>query len=159
MRERWRNLWLLGRWLPRLAGRPADRRRLAELRAFCRGLPARLREPLPEAMRQITPAPPLARPVPHAEDRLRDLADLAAILERGSPLGLCLRRSLTRYHVLAAAGLPLTVHFGAKLQPGEQGRDLTGHAWLTLDDRPYHEADEHWRGFTSVYRWPAPDPA
>jgi hypothetical protein len=82
------------------------------------------------------------------EPTIRHLADLAALLERRSPLGLCLRRSLTRYHFLRRIGVPVVVCFGAKFVAGRPDRDIAGHAWLTLNGRVYHEDSENWQGFT-----------
>jgi hypothetical protein len=90
---------------------------------------------------------------------VRRLADLAALLDRRSPLGLCLRRSLARYYFLRRAGLPVVLQFGARLRPGDAAvRDLRGHAWLTLAGRPYFEVEENWRGFTVMFCYPPPEP-
>ena len=130
----------------------AQRRALfREMRAFARGLPATLKSPLPVAMQRITPSP---HSPGESEDAVRDLADLTALLDLRSSLGLCLRRSLTRYHFLRRAGVPVVVRFGAKFVDGKPDREITGHAWLTLDGNPYHEADENWRGFTVMITWP-----
>ena len=130
----------------------AQRRALfREMRAFARGLPATLKSPLPVAMQRITPSP---HSPGESEDAVRDLADLTALLDLRSSLGLCLRRSLTRYHFLRRAGVPVVVRFGAKFVDGKPDREITAHAWLTLDGNPYHEADENWRGFTVMITWP-----
>jgi hypothetical protein len=77
----------------------AERRRLlAEMRQLCRQLPSMLQQPLPQAMILLATVAP-QRLLP-GEAATRRLADLAALLERRSPLGLCLRRSLLRYHYL-----------------------------------------------------------
>ena len=88
------------------------------------------------------------------ETTTRNLADLAALLERQSPLGLCLRRSLIRFHYLRQLNIPVVVLFGAKLVPGKQQKEIAGHAWLTLQDAPYYEAEENWRDFTVMFTWP-----
>jgi hypothetical protein len=152
MATRLRHLWLTVTTLPGLLFISSERLLLNEMRAFCRHLPLVLKQPLPQAMRQLTPA--AGRPLPQQENTLRRLADLAALLERRSPLGLCLRRSLVRYHYLRQAGIPVAVRFGAKFAPGKPGPEIAGHAWLTLDEQPYYEADENWRGFTVMFRWP-----
>lgn len=144
--------WLALTLLPGLMFDPRHRALFRKMRAFERGLPAALKRPLPEALRSITP--PSSESLNLGEAAVRRLADLAALLDRRSPLGLCLRRSLTRYHFLRQAGLPVAVQFGAKFVQGQPDRSLTGHAWLSLDGRPYHEADENWRGFTVMLRWP-----
>jgi hypothetical protein len=122
---------------------PRRRALWAEMRAYVRGLPAVLAAHTPAAA--DLPLPPPA---------VRRLADAAALFERGSPLGLCLRRSLVRYHFLRRAGVPLVVNFGVRFKHNEPERDLTGHAWVTLDGRPYYEDGENYRGFTVMLQHP-----
>jgi hypothetical protein len=130
---------------------PARRSLWAEMRRYARGLPAALNGPLPAAVAAQTPeAADLALP----PEVIRDLADTAALLERGSPLGLCLRRSMLRYHFLRRAGLPLVLNFGARFKQGQADREITGHAWVTLDGRRYHEDGENYQGFTVMLRFP-----
>ncbi|MCB8946193.1 MAG: lasso peptide biosynthesis protein [Ardenticatenaceae bacterium] len=124
---------------------------LAEMRQFCRQLPVVLEQPIPQAMAVLTPKDGGKRPLPSATIT-RNLADLAALWERQSPLGLCLRRSLIRYHYLRQLELPVVVQFGAKLA-GQQ-KNIAGHAWLTLHNQPYYEAEENWRDFTVMFTWP-----
>ncbi len=144
-------MWLAFRTLPGLIANSRRRALLREMRGFSRSLPAELKAPLPAALQRITPA---AQSTSEAERNIRQLADVAALLDRRSPLGLCLRRSLTRYQFLRRAGVPVVVHFGAKFVDGKPDREITGHAWLTLDGQPYHESDENWRGFTVMITWP-----
>ncbi len=136
-----------------LAARGEERQLLAEMRQLCRGLPAILQRPLPEAMAQLTLEEEVIRPLPD-ETTTRQLADLAALLERQSPLGLCLRRSLLRYHYLRQMGIPVVVKFGAKFGDGMPEKDVTGHAWLEVNGRVYYEPEENWRGFTVMFTWP-----
>lgn len=149
---RFQHAWLFIRWLPWLVIKGEYRWWLGEMRAFCGRVPTILQQPLPQAMQAIS-QPDAAAP-PFSERDIRDLADLATLLERRSPLGLCLRRSLVRYHYLRPLGLPLQLKFGAKLLGQPEKRGLTGHAWLTLNDQPYHEADENWQGFIVMVSWP-----
>ena len=151
MATRLRHIWLALITLTGLIVSRRQRARFREMRAFVRSLPAELKAPLPAALQQITPT---AGSTVETERNIRDLADLTALLERRSPLGLCLRRSLTRYHFLRRAGLPVAVRFGARFVDGKPDREITGHAWLTLDGHPYHEADENWRGFNVMITWP-----
>lgn len=150
--------WLLV--LTALPGLMFDLRRrrvFAEMRAFLRRLPAALNAPLPQALTDLTPAnagAPEAGQRTIGEDAVRNLADIAALLDRRSPLGLCLRRSLVRYHFLRRAGVPVVVNFGARFKDGRPDREVTGHAWLTLDGEPYFEAGENYRGFAVVLRYP-----
>ena len=153
---RLRHLWLGLRLLPGLLSSTQQRQLLAEMRHLCRELPIILKQPIPQAMAELElmrgerpfPLPP--------EDQTRQLADLAALLDRRSPLGLCLRRSLLRYRYLHELSVPVIVLFGAKVAPGEtpEKKKITGHAWLVLGERPYHEADENWQGYTVMLRWP-----
>lgn len=149
--SRLRNL-LLGLWALALVAPSAARRRLwVELRAYERRLPEVLAAPLPQVLAAQTPAAPDLN-LPAAQVRL--LADAAALFERRSPLGLCLRRSLARYHFLRRAGVPLVINFGARFQAGQADRQVTGHAWVTLDGQPYHEDGENYQGFTVMIRYP-----
>ncbi len=131
---------------------PARRRLWGEMRTYLRRLPSALAAPLPTALAAQTPA---AADLRESPDTLRRLADSAALLDRRSPLGLCLRRSMVRYHYLRRAGLPLTISFGARFTGGHADRDVTGHAWVELDGRPYHEDGENYKGFTEMLRHPA----
>jgi hypothetical protein len=99
---------------------------------LARELPGRLDQPLPAALQALTPpaAPQFLDP-----DTMRQIVDALTAFGAGRPLGICLRRSLLRYHFLRRAGLPLVIHFGAR----RLGDDIGGHAWLTLDGQPYHE--------------------
>ena len=133
------------------------RARLREAQALERGLPARLQLPLPDALAGLTrPRPDLPSVSP---DRLRLLCDTAALLDRRSPLGLCLRRSLVRYHFLRRAGVPVVLQFGAKFKSGQPDRDVAGHARLTLHGEPYYEDGENYEGFIVMFQFPAEDVA
>ncbi|MBK7897699.1 MAG: lasso peptide biosynthesis protein [Anaerolineaceae bacterium] len=153
---RLRHLWLGLRLLPGLLASTQQRQLLAEMRHLCRELPIILKQPIPQAMAELEmmgeerpfPLPP--------EAQTRQLADLAALLDRRSPLGLCLRRSLLRYRYLHELGVPVTVLFGAKFAPGAapDKKKVTGHAWLVVGERPYHEDDANWQGYTVMLRWP-----
>ena len=143
---------LLGLWALAVMAPSASRRQLwGELRAYERRLPELLAAPLPQVLAAQTPAQSdLSLPA----EVVRLLADAAALLERRSPLGLCLRRSLARYHFLRRAGLPLVINFGARFKTGTADRQVTGHAWVTLDGQPYHEDGENYQGFTVMLRYP-----
>ena len=145
--------WLLGLTaLMSVAAWPPHRRLWAGLRAYVRDMPGALAGPLPAALAAQTPAAvDLALP----PATVRRLADAAALFERRSPLGLCLRRSLLRYHFLRRAGLPLVLNFGARFKAGLADRQVSGHAWVTLDGRPYFEDGENYQGFAVMIRYPA----
>ena len=140
--------------LPGLVLSRRRRDQFTEIRTFCRQLPAMLEGPLPEAMTRLTPD--TGNPHLDEEDDLRNMVDLVVWLESGSPLGLCLRRSLTRYYFLRQVGVPLEVHFGARFNELEANRALIGHAWLTSNGQPYYEAEADYRGFTVMFSW-SPD--
>lgn len=152
MSARVRRLALALALLPGLIVDPGRRALLAQMRAFCRALPQALEAPLSGALDRMLAME--AQAAPYSPDTLRRLADLAALLERRSPLGLCLRRSLTRAHFLRRAGVPVAVQFGAKFVDGRPDRAVTGHAWLTLDGQPYFEDEENWREFTVMLAYP-----
>jgi hypothetical protein len=126
------------------------------MRMLGRQLPAILKQPIPRAMAQLETIG-MQRPfLLPPENKTRQLADVAALLDRHSPLGLCLRRSLLRYRYLHEIDVPVTVLFGAKFAPGQlpDQKKVTGHAWLVQGERPYHEDDENWQGYTVMLRWP-----
>lgn len=154
MLTRFSHLWLAVRLLPGLLFDQRQRLLLADMQAFVVALPGRMQSPL-TGMGQMDQEP--ITPVRFPPNTIRQLADLAALLARRSPMGLCLRRSLLRYRYLRPAGLPLTIHFGAKLLKNNSQRQLTGHAWVELNGQPYYEADENWRGFQVMLCWP-PEP-
>ena len=136
---------------------------LREMRSFCQSLPMKLKPSLIEGLRLIDPRSETKESNlvllselrgQFSEEAIRNLADLAALLDRRSPLGLCLRRSLTRYYFLRRGGVPVVIRFGAKFVNGKADREIAGHAWLTLNDLPYYEEDENWRGFTVMISYP-----
>ena len=151
MVTRVRHVWLAIITLSGLIFSPRRRALVREMRGFIRSLPTVLKAPLPAALQHITPA---AGSTSETEPSVRNLADLTALLDRQSSLGLCLRRSLTRYHFLRRAGVPVVLQFGAKFVNGKPDREITGHAWLTLEGAPYYEAGENWRGFTMMLSFP-----
>lgn len=152
LKTRLSHWWLALVTLPRLVLYPEERRLLAAMRGFSQRLPQMMQQPIPEAMQQITPNGARVTVNVHT---IRQLADLAALLDRRSPLGICLRRSLVRYHFLRQAGVPLAVVFGARFENGRQANsEISGHAWTTLYNSPYYEADENWRKFTVMFIWP-----
>jgi hypothetical protein len=113
-------------------------------------------------MATLTPAPPIPQsgPGPNPEgqpvESIRLLADAVAACHLLSPLGICLRRSLIRYFFLRRAGLPVTIIFGARLKQNHEGGGLGGHAWLTLNGRPYYERSADYEGFVTMYVYPKP---
>ena len=173
MAARLRHLWLAVRTFPILIVSAPRRALFREMQIFARALADALKAPLPQALAGLTPAHRDAASGASmgfvsgnfggrdfvgvdfvGVDFIRDLADLTALLDRRSPLGLCLRRSLVRYHFLRRAGLPVDLKFGAKFVAGQPDREVTGHAWLTLGDVPYYEADENWKGFVVMLSFP-----
>ena len=87
-------------------------------------------------------------------DDLRFLLDATARLDWFSPFGICLRRSLLRYHFLRRTGLELSIVFGVRFRQSGEPAGVAGHAWNILNGQPYHEQEEDYRGFTVVYEWP-----
>ncbi len=142
-----------------LAGAYADpdlRPLIPAIRQLAAGLPARHDAlPLPEFLAELTPAAADLTALDH--DRLRGLVDALARSDRRHPFGLCLRRSLLRYHFLRRAGLPLGITFGVRIRQPHEPPGLAGHAWNTLGGRPWRENEEDYRGFTVLYVWP-PEP-
>jgi hypothetical protein len=129
---------------------------LREMMAFVRRIPAYMKQPLPAAMIAMTPKRSAPRPRLD-EQALRELADLAAVLERDSVPGICLKRSLVRYHYLSQIGVPLEVVFGARFVEGAKKKDVTGHAWLEQAGKVYWESAENVTPFTPIYRYSPTD--
>lgn len=131
-----------------------DRRMAAEMRAMQRAMPQRYHTlSLPDFLTELTPKSPDWRD--KDAEAIRKLADALAFWDRSSPFGICLRRSLLRYHFLRRAGLPLGIVFAMRQRQSDEPPGLAGHAWNTLHGRPYHERPQDMIGFTEVYRWPA----
>jgi hypothetical protein len=61
---------------------------------------------------------------------------------------------MLRYHFLRRAGVPVGLNFGARFKGGQADREITGHAWVTLDGQPYFEDGENYQGFTVILRFP-----
>ena len=130
----------------------AKRTLLWQMVALSRTLPQQFERPLPAMLAQLTP-PARAEP-PVQPDEIRRLADAVAAWHWRSPLGICLRRSLLRYHFLRGANLPVRVVFGARLKTGQAGGGIGGHAWLTLNGAPYYENPGDYEGFVAMYTYP-----
>jgi hypothetical protein len=143
--------WLTGLQALVALARASNRALWREMRAYVRGLPKALEGPLPEALQAQTPA---SADLDLPERDVRVLADAAALAERGSPLGLCLRRSLVRYHFLRRAGVPVKIQFGARFTGGQADREVTGHAWVMLNGQPYFEASTDYLGFAVMLTHP-----
>lgn len=103
-------------------------------------------------MAQLTPAPQSEYPL--QENEVRQLADAVAAWHVRSPLGICLRRSLLRYHFLREANVPVKIIFGARFKQAEEGDGIGGHAWLTLNNLPYYENPNDYEGFVEMYQYP-----
>jgi hypothetical protein len=121
---------------------------------FSRTLPQQFNRPLPEMMAHLTPSTPCQERSPLAEADIRRLADAVAAWHYRSPLGICLRRSLLRYHFLREANLPVKIVFGARLKSSQEGGGVGGHAWLTLKGLPYYEPPRNYEGFAEMYQYP-----
>ena len=110
-------------------------------------------EPLPQLMQHLDDEARDRSPLLD-RDSLTRLADAAVGLDYGSPLGICLRRSLVRYVLLRRAAVGVSVHFGARKEASDGRSRIAGHAWLTLDGLPYAEEPENYRGFAVIYSYP-----
>jgi hypothetical protein len=135
---------------------------------FSQTLPQQFNQPLPAMMAQLTPSPQHQSKKEFGsfedsgsltEDDIRQLADAVAAWHLYSPLGICLRRSLLRYHFLREAKVPVVIVFGARLKHNSEGGGIGGHAWLTLNDAPYYENPADYQGFVPMYIYPADGPS
>ena len=138
---------LLWAWLS-----PGERVLVRRMIAFERALPDRFDQPLPAMTATLTPERRVKDSLP--PDRVRQLADAIAAWRLRSPLGICLRRSLLRYHFLREVGLPVTIVFGARIKTESEGGGLGGHAWLTLNGTPYYENPQDYRDFVTMFTYP-----
>lgn len=126
---------------------PGQRRVWREAWQFSRGLDTAMHGvPLPDFLQQITPTVDLDLP----PDTVRRIADAVAYLDRATALGICLHRSLLRYHFLRRTGLPVVIQFGVR----RKSEGIGGHAWLTLHGEPYHELAGDYAPFVVVYHYP-----
>ena len=132
---------------------PSKRDLLRRMITFSRDLPAQFEHPLPQMMAGLTPEPSDSQSVSDVKE-IRQLADAVAAWHVRSPLGLCLRRSLLRYHFLRSANVPVRIVFGARLKGEPEGGGLGGHAWLTLGELAYYERPEDYQGFVAMYVYP-----
>ena len=137
--------------LIRALGSAPEKALIQRMIRFSRDLPAQFDQPLPQMMTGLTPARGSSAVDP---DTIRRLADAIAAWDYRSPLGICLRRSLLRYHFLREAGEPVGIVFGARLKQQTEGGGLGGHAWLTLNGQPYHENPQDYDGFVPMYVYP-----
>jgi hypothetical protein len=137
----------------------SQRKLLWQIISLSYALPQRFDDPLPAMMARLTPdCPYLLQPSSQlTETEVRRLADAVAAGHFWSPLGICLRRSLLRYHFLRALGLPVSIVFGARLKARQEGGGLGGHAWLTLAGQPYYETPGDYEGFVEMYVYPEAD--
>lgn len=125
---------------------------LRQMIAFSRALPDKFDQPLPEMMAQLTPDSRQHPPLPPAQ--VRQLCDAVAAWHLTSPLGICLRRSLLRYHFLRQTGLPAQIIFGARIKSQTEGGGVGGHAWITLNGQPYYENSQNYAGFAQMFVYP-----
>jgi len=133
---------------------PTRRRLYGEMVAFQKRLPHLMALPVREAMTVLSEMEQSEFSPSQSELEVRRLADTVAATGSADDLGLCLRRSLLRFHFLAPHRLPLRLHFGARLNHLDADHPLAGHAWLTLAGIPYYEEESNWRGFEIFYSYP-----
>ncbi|MEM7348604.1 MAG: lasso peptide biosynthesis B2 protein [Chloroflexota bacterium] len=133
--------------------RPSHRRLLQHMVAFSRRLPRQFEQPLPAMMANLTPRHP-KKSSTISPNQMRQMADAVAAWHLLSPLGICLRRSLIRYHFLHSIGYPVQIVFGARLKDAKEGGGIGGHAWLLYDGQPYYENPKDYEGFVKMYVYP-----
>lgn len=64
--------------------------------------------------------------------------------------GNCFPRSLALYWFARRLEYPVLFHCGVR----KEVSSLDGHAWLTLDRRPFYEVGQHWQQFTVTFSYP-----
>lgn len=65
--------------------------------------------------------------------------------------GLCLKRSLVLYKFLRENGIEVKINIGIK----KETKNIHGHAWLTLDGKPYLTRLSSNENFASCFIFPA----
>jgi hypothetical protein len=66
--------------------------------------------------------------------------------------GNCFPRALALYWLATRVGYPVRFCCGIKREDAK----LDGHAWLMLDQKPFHELSEQWRQYTVTFSYPDP---
>jgi Transglutaminase-like superfamily len=104
--------------------------------------------PLPRILEELTP-----RPLPHVQMTSPEIWNVMRIVEalcRRSRIlpDTCLYRALTRYALLRRFGHPAKFVMG--MDPRARD-DLTAHAWVELDGKPYQEVLDARMVVTYVY--------
>lgn len=64
--------------------------------------------------------------------------------------GNCFPRALALYWLARRAGCPVRFSCGIRREDSK----LDGHAWLTLEQEPFHELSEQWRQYTVTFSYP-----
>lgn len=108
------------------------------------------RKSLPLVLDRLNPRSMAGRPVEAV------MGDLVCYVDRWLQLfpynkkGNCFPRSLALYWFARRLGYPVLFHCGVR----KEVSNLDGHAWLTLDRQPFHEAGQHWQRFTVTFSYP-----
>jgi hypothetical protein len=105
---------------------------------------------MPDILRELTPSTPRsprATPLPSLG---RALTASEALFAR-VPVApdTCLYRALARYAILRSGGHPARFVMG--IRPGQP--EITGHAWVEIEGRPYREDVDP--GLVVTYSYPA----
>ena len=66
------------------------------------------------------------------------------------PRGDCLLRSLVRFFFAQRHGFPVQFHCGVR----RVGEVLDGHAWLSLEGKPFKEGSDFYQNFTLTFTYP-----
>jgi hypothetical protein len=114
-----------------------------------------------EVLQHVLPLPVLvrrfdARPRPSRRtvdpNRLVWLAE--ALLRRLYRSRYCMKRSMLLFYFLRKWTYPVRIHFG--IAPNDNGDALGGHAWVSLDGEPFHEAGPPESTYTTMFSYPPP---
>jgi hypothetical protein len=115
---------------PSLIATPQKRRLSGQMRQLDHYLPDLLAAALPLAMKSPVDKIDAHGPSLKEEWGIRAMADLTIMLNRHPQLGFCLGRSLVRWTYLRQTGLPVVVHFGARIIKGKPDREITDESGL-----------------------------
>jgi hypothetical protein len=110
---------------------------------------------LPEVVALLSPGSPAGNRENSSLDDLIYYVDRWLELFPYNVKGNCFPRALALYWLARRSGYPVSLHCGVK----KEASTLEGHAWLTLENRPFHEASQQWRQYAVTFSYPSDPPS
>lgn len=106
---------------------------------------------LPDLLARWSPDATAPQADPHRMERVRGFVDGLCARVPSLQDKRCLPRAIVLYHFARRYGYPAVFRCGVQRK---DGKSLDGHAWLTLDDRPFLESDATIRPFVVTFSYP-----